>query len=362
MGDIMKEIVEDWPNVKERWRAWWERDLYDRALICVTAQRDGVSFPEIPVVDPETSWTDMDHMIHRTLERIRTTYFGGEATPLLKHRWAPGNTLLFGCKPHFREDTVWMDPPPAEEDGYPVLTGWRGSPWWRWMRESTEALGRASRGRYYVMPSWGNDNGDILSLVRGTEQLMMDIVLDPGWVKPAMQTISDIMIEVFEELWACVAPQITKLEGYSSHPGCWSPTRSMCFACDMSALISPEAFKEFFLPPMLETMHTVDYRIYHLDGAGALQHLDTLLDLPEINAIQWVPGAGRRDLQQWIPLLQYIQGKGKGVCVKTKPQEVELLMRELEPEGLCMHTQCKTETEARELVDLVARLSTRHIG
>ena len=44
MGDIMKEIVEDWPHVKERWRAWWERDLYDRALICVTAQRDGVSF------------------------------------------------------------------------------------------------------------------------------------------------------------------------------------------------------------------------------------------------------------------------------------------------------------------------------
>ena len=55
---MIHEIVEECPTVKKRWEAWWERELYDRALIWATAPRDGVALAEIENVEQKTKWTD----------------------------------------------------------------------------------------------------------------------------------------------------------------------------------------------------------------------------------------------------------------------------------------------------------------
>jgi hypothetical protein len=186
---------------------------------------------------------------------------------------------------------------------------------------------------------------------------MMAVARDPARIKALLDELTDIQIEVFEELWQLVSPALTGVEGSIQPYGCWSPGRTMGIECDVSCMVSPSAYKELFLPPLVEIMRTVDHRAYHLDGPGALKHLDTLLGLPELDAIQWVPGAGREEITQWIPLLQHIQAGGKAVLVHPRPQEVEPLLRELRPEGLCMRVECETEGEARELVELVTRLS-----
>ena len=353
----IERIVEDWPRVKERWEAWWEGEMCDRVLLCVTAPRDGTPPREEPDVAPQTGWTDAEFIARLTLEKVSTTYFGGEALPAFWHGWSVGHALYFGCRPHFTENTVWVDPAPVDEGGYPSLTGWRQSPWLRWMFESTEAAVRASEGRYFVMPMWGNHAGDNLALVRGTERLLIDIADAPSWVKSAMKTISDIQIEVFDELWHRVPPDKVGIEGSLNYASCWSPGRTLGFDCDVSCMISPESFNELFLPPLIETMHTVDHRIYHLDGPGAFQHLDALLDLAEVQAIQWVPGAGQKAILQWIPLIQRIQGRGKSIIVYATPEEIEPLLQEVQPEGLCISTQCETEQEARRLLASVDRLS-----
>jgi hypothetical protein len=84
-----------------------------------------------------------------------------------------------------------------------------------------------------------------------------------------------------------------------------------------------------------------------------------LLALPELHAIQWVPGAGHEEVKQWIPLIRHIQDNGKGVQVLCQPEEVEFLMTQIRHEGLCLNTHCETEREAIALVDLVYRLSKR---
>ena len=98
-------------------------------------------------------------------------------------------------------------------------------------------------------------------------------------------------------------------------------------------------------------MHTVDHRIYHLDGVVALQHLPTLLALPELHAIQWLPGAGREEIAQWIPLIQRVQAAGKGIAVYVQPAEIPRLRHECRPEGLLINTTCQSEDEARRLLD-----------
>ena len=104
-------------------------------------------------------------------------------------------------------------------------------------------------------------------------------------------------------------------------------------------------------------MRTVDHRIYHLDGTVALQHLDLLLSVPEIQAIQWVPGSGRDEVLQWIPLIRRVQKAGKGIWVSADAADIPALLAEVPANGLCIATSCSSEQEARDLIDVVARLS-----
>ena len=125
----------------------------------------------------------------------------------------------------------------------------------------------------------------------------------------------------------------------------------MAFDCDLSCMISRRDFRELFLPPLLETMQTVKHRIYHLDGWVAMQHLETLLGLPDLQAIQWLPGAGREAIAQWIPLIQHVQAAGKGIAVYVQPEEIPLLLHECKPEGLFINTTCQSEDQARRVVE-----------
>jgi hypothetical protein len=354
-------INEDWETTRKRYIHWWANELYDRALICVTAPKHGVRYGEWPggMATISTQWTNIDYMIWRTLENVRTTYYGGEALPLLYHGWSVGNALVMGCEPQFAPDTVWTDPLPVGIDGYPSIRFLRDGSWWKWMEDSTRRAAQASQGRYFVMPTWGNHAGDNLALIRGTEKLMVDIAENPAWVRQAVKKVSNILLEVYSVLWELVDKKVTRLEGSVNYCGLWSPGKTMGFDCDISCCISPQQYEDIFLPPLIETMHTVDHRLYHLDGTMALQQLDLLLSLPEIDAIQWVPGAGHEPILQWIPLIQRIQKEGKAVLVQAEAADIAALLGEVSARGLCISTSCATEQEARDIVEIIQRHS-RH--
>ena len=58
------------------------------------------------------------------------------------------------------------------------------------------------------------------------------------------------------------------------------------------------------------------HNVFHLDGKGMLKHLDRILEVPEIQAIQWVHGVGDDlPIMQWAPVIRKIQAAGKGVVV-----------------------------------------------
>jgi hypothetical protein len=358
----IEEIVEDWGTVRQRFEAWWQQGVVDRPLIGVTAPRahldDKQPLPATPgdltPGEVEAQWTDIDVMIQRQEKILRRTYFGGEALPVFWHNWSAGHSLYFGCKPHFTPDTVWVDPAPVDAQDYPILEGWEASPWWQWMQDCTLRASRASRGRWFMLPMWGNHAGDNLGLVRGTQQLLLDIATNRAWVRQAIKRLSDIQIKAFERLWELVDPAIVGVEGSINYVSCWSPRRTMAFDCDLSCMFSSQDFRELFLLPLLETMHTVEQRIYHLDGVVALQHLPTLLSLPELHAIQWVPGAGREAIAQWIPLIQRVQAAGKSIAVYVQPEEIPLLLKECRPEGLFINTSCPSEDAARRVIEVVS--------
>jgi hypothetical protein len=352
--------AEAWADVKRRYEAWWRGDLYDRPLVQVTAPRDGAP-PLVPwkggTASDEERWTDIDHAIWMTEQRLERTWYGGEALPTLDSYVSPigmsaGGGILFGCTPHFAPDTVWVDPLPAG-DGFPPLDVdhvQRGR-----IRDAFERAGRASRGRFYGRESFANHAGDTLAAIRGTEQLLIDLVENPEWVARSVERITDILREFMAELLPLQSPGVLGLEGWVSTAGMWSPDPNFIPDCDVSCMVSPRQFEGIFLPPLRRAMRDFSYNLYHLDGTEALRHLEVLLATPEINGIQWVPGAGREKLMQWVPLVRRIQAAGRCVQLLARPEEIKPFLREVSPKGLLFSTSCASETEGRELVERVTR-------
>jgi hypothetical protein len=75
--------------------------------------------------------------------------------------------------------------------------------------------------------------------------------------------------------------------------------------------------------------------IFHVDGTGVLRHLDYILSLPQIQAIQWVQGVGDDlPIMQWLHVIKTIQAAGKGVLVDLQLSELEPFIAAMKPDGL----------------------------
>lgn len=60
---------------------------------------------------------------------------------------------------------------------------------------------------------------------------------------------------------------------------------------------------------------TLAHTIYHLDGISQFNHLDSLLSLEKLNAVQWVYGEGKPDPVNWLPVYRKIMDAGKQVMI-----------------------------------------------
>ena len=108
-------------------------------------------------------------------------------------------------------------------------------------------------------------------------------------------------------------------------------------SCDFSAMISPEQFDEFDLPIIQEEIKPMTHNVFHVDGKGVANHIDRILAMPEINAIQWVQGMGDDlPIMQWVPFIRKIQAAGKSVVVDLHLDELESFISEMDPKGLLL--------------------------
>ncbi len=69
-------------------------------------------------------------------------------------------------------------------------------------------------------------------------------------------------------------------------------------------------FEEVFLPGIIEECSFYERTIYHLAGPGALKHLDSLLEIKELDAIQWVAWTHNIIFYTGVCMLQFFY------CVK----------------------------------------------
>ncbi len=182
----------------------------------------------------------------------------------------------------------------------------------------------------------------------GPEGLCMALYDCPKKIK----AMADVFCKDFEKVFAYYHQQL-KTQPSVTWMGIPSAKPMHIPSCDFASMLSPAQFEEFALPYILREIKLADYNIFHMDGIGVAQHLDQLLEIKEIQAIQWVQGVGEDEpIMQWVPLIQKIQNAGKGVVVGIQPVELKDFMREVSPKGIYL-TMNAEEQEQSDIVKLV---------
>ncbi len=148
---------------------------------------------------------------------------------------------------------------------------------------------------------------DVAATLVGTEELLIDLYDEPEEVKRLIGELETAWYAAFHDCAAILKPQ----GGYSNWSGIASRRPGYIVQSDFCYMLSNPMFREFVLPTIRRDTERLDRVIYHLDGAGELTHLDDLLALPGLAAIQWEPGAGHPFGIHWIDVYSRIEAAGK---------------------------------------------------
>jgi hypothetical protein len=344
----------DWDDACEYYVAWWEGRSLGRVTLAAAAPRPAdVPPPPEPPGDSQTRWTDPDFRISQAEYRFATTYFGGEAFPYFDTNVGPGSLALFlGCPVWFSPDTVWYEPIASTPQELPELKFDGENEWWLTSRRLVEQGMERGRGRYLVSQPDLIENLDIIASLLGTSGMLYGLKDDPEGTKKLLDQINDLYFSYYDDLFDNVLDG-EQLGSCFSAFQIWSPGKVAKIQCDAAAMLSPEDFAEFFVPAASDQTARLTNSAYHLDGPDAVCHIDELVKIPDLNAIQWTPGIGQPTPgdETWWPMYRKVLDGGKGLLLLgTEFDDVEPLARHLGPDGVYIGTNAPSIEAADDLL------------
>jgi hypothetical protein len=370
----------DWDQAKARLIAYWNHAIIDRACIAIHAPRDDSRIPPAPdlhngpwllgmetIADSDQSaieqwWQDPDLHYKRAVTWFENTYFAGEALPITYVNWgAMAMAAMFGSPPKFNKTSVWYAKTIDDWKKWDGNFDPPSDPTWKVLSTIEERLVQEAPNKFFVgKPELGN-GADVLSLIRGMDDLAMDLINNPQEVKRGVDIISNTWVKLMEQAYRMTS-SVNDNGDVLAWMGLWAPGRIDQIACDFSSIISPTMFREFFVPEVEKMGNWCEYGVYHLDGPACMKNmLDELLKLPQIKAIQFTPGAGSKPTYTpaYIPRYRKVLESGRNLYLLCQPAEVEKILAELPPEGLFMRTYVSSQDEAEEMLKKVNQWSAR---
>lgn len=343
--------IDNFDRIEQRYREYWAKENHDRPLMDIRAYRYDyrTKIPSYPGTLKER-WLDTEYVIKKERAVLEATCFLGEAYPLVNPNLGPDVFgAYFGCGIEFGEDTSWANRHFEKIEDVDCSGINPDNFWLKKTVELTEAMVSDSRGDYLVGITDIHPGMDGLVSLRGPENLCFDLFEEPELVKEK----SFQMCERFKEVYTLLNGIIQKgQKGNSNWMGIYHPEGWYVTSCDFMGMISEEMYQEFVEPELKEEISFLKNTIFHLDGPGALRHLDNLLKLPDLDGIQWVYGAGQPTAAHWIPVLKKIQDAGKRIHIDIVPSDLPLLLENLKPEGVLYRVNCNSVEEAEAVMKM----------
>jgi 5-methyltetrahydrofolate--homocysteine methyltransferase len=123
--------------------------------------------------------------------------------------------------------------------------------------------------------------------------------------------------------------------------------------------MSPGQYREFILPSLRKQCKKLNHSLYHLDGPAAVKHLDALMEINELDALQWTAGAGQPDggSEKWYPIYDKVRAAGKSIWtalydgdLKDWVESADRLVRRYGSNGMYLLFPDMDEDDAVQLI------------
>jgi len=346
----------DWEIAKAKYEAWWRGEELARPLLQVTArlpEKPGTRPPKDPGTN-ERRFTDIDYAMERTIYEFERTYFAAEAFPCFWPNFGPDFMgAVMGASLEFGENTSWAIPVYESLKGADIKFD-ENNAYFRRMEAFSREVAKNAPGNYIYGITDLHPSLDALCAICGVENLMAELINEPETVLKALKQTENVFDELYERLLNVGLEY--QPGGSTSTLQVWSGGRYFPNVCDVIYMISPEMFDTFARPTIEHELDLLDDTIIHVDGVGSLNHLDSILRLEKLKAVQWVYGEGQPSARHWPEVYKKICESGKMVYVGGPPDDIEDILRVVEPSKLIYATSQPNKERADEYIKWVERI------
>lgn len=322
-----------WDRIKSSSRAWWEGSLGRPLVVC----RLGGGTPNRePAQHPFREYTalyDLDVSAEAVVDawdyHLAGETWHGDGFPQVWPNFGPGVLAAFlgaELQAQAETQTVWFHPVEEKPIADLHFEYQPGNSWVERIKDILRAAGERWQGEVQVGMTDLGGALDVLSSFRPSEKLLLDLIDYPDEVKRCIGELHDLWFRYFEEIQEVLAPTNP---GWSAWPGFFSPEPHYMLQCDFCYMISPDMFDEFVKPDLAAACKRLADPFYHLDGPGQLAHLDSLLTIPELKGVQWIPGDGQPTVDHWPEVYEKILAAGKLAQTYGGPEVLESLADQL---------------------------------
>ena len=351
------------PNLEEtkkRYVDWWNHkgiilNMWEHFQEGVTPHAD-IPAPR-PYRDLNQRWFDPEWRAEYLDWYVAHSSLMADMLPVANTQLGPGSlAAILGGVFEGGEDTIWIHPDPNYTDD---ITFDPNHPNYLLHKNLLKACKAKAQGHYYVgMPDL-MEGLDVLAAIKGTDKVLLDTVMQPEVLEHQMQQINDIYFQVFDELYDIIREGDEMAFCYFSS---WAPGKMSKLQSDISTMISVDDYRRFVQPFIREQCQKIGYTLYHLDGVGAMHHLDALLEIEELNAIQWTPGVGEPQggAPKWYDLYNKILAGGKSImaCWVTL-DELKPLLDHIGGEGVHIEMDFHNEREVEQAMRIVEEFQSK---
>lgn len=347
---------ENWDETARKWTRYWKRENDGRPLMCVIARDPSIeaayqqataegtklwevmcqgSAPTLPTElaakDMEDLYQDAVRMDQRYRHFCQTHHFLGESFPNIDADFGPGSMAGYlGSNIQFREDTVWFEHSIDDWANHPPLAFNPENTWWKKHYQLVKDLSQLSRGDYLIGMPDIMENVDVLASLRGVENSLYDMIDEEDEVIRRIGEVGDVYFDFYDRFHEL----IKTADGGNAYTvfQIWGPGRTAKLQCDLSAMLSPDSFRDLIQESLRTQARRLDQVLYHLDGAEAIRHLPAVMEIDEIDALQWTSGDWGPDgtLEDWDVIYDKARAAGKSLWVKVYTGEFNDWLRNVD--------------------------------
>ena len=343
----------DFDVAMKRIEAWFEGEILDRAPFRFMAHKafldTGADLAGLSADERRARWMDPEYQVDRFMSSIKGRKFHGETFPVYWPNLGPDvYPAFYGAPLHFGEVTSWSTPIVREWDDLDGLAFSPANEYFSWLDEMTRHALERCQGLFMVGYTDLHPGLDCAAAWRDPQQLCIDMIDHPEQVA----RLAELAIADFETIYYHFDALLKALGQLSvSWMGIPSFGRMHIPSCDFSNLISPAMFEEYGLPILQREVKTMTHNVFHVDGKRVARHLETILSVPEVHAIQWVQGVGDdQPIMQWLPFIKRMQDRGVPVIVDLKKEELDAFMAATRPEKLFLWIATDDEDEELAII------------